>query len=307
MARYVAPKNLTSVFNNESYFSANISSTLSSLTSSHLQTNIENVSQAVNVVNGSDTLTLSDSLLQQHGNDLSITTDDGYILHLNNNKGTAGDLNINENSYHSNVNIVNGNLSIQNGYLNMGKNGTIVLNGADINAVLVGNNYQLSLHADTLANHQTTISTHAVSIQSATDVGVINSDNIIQIQQSYAPVDAPVFTTSIALPPVITVDTSTSVSSQQIGFLSNVTADVQGTLDTINSTIVTIQSAQQTDENNIQTLQTNLATVTSKQATDENNIQTLQTNLATVTSKQAQDESNIQSLTTNLATVTSNQ
>ena len=68
-------------------------------------------------------------------------------LHLNNNKATSGDIYINENSYNSNVNIMNGSLNIWNGILNL-NNGSILLDGADINAILSGNKYELSVQAD---------------------------------------------------------------------------------------------------------------------------------------------------------------
>ena len=134
MARYAAPKSLGSIFNNETYNFANTNSVLNNLASTFSSTNIETVSQAINIVSNGDTLSLSDGLIKQVSDDLSITTEDGYSLYLNKDKQTAGDLIINENSYRSNVVIANGNLTLRNGYLNLGKNGTLILNGADVNA-----------------------------------------------------------------------------------------------------------------------------------------------------------------------------
>ena len=94
------------------------------------------------------------------------------------------------------MNIVNGNLNIQNGYLNLNQ-GSLILDGTDINVVLVNNQYQLSIQADTLANQQQTVQTHAITIQETVDVGVTNSTKIVSIENNYAPLDAPVFTTSI--------------------------------------------------------------------------------------------------------------
>ena len=133
---------------------------------------------------------------------MSISTDDGYILHINNNKPTSGDININENSRNSNVNIVNGNLNIRNGYLNLG-NGSIILDGADINAVLVNNQYQLSVQADTLANTEYKVQTQAVTIQETVDVGVVNTNQIVSIQSNFAHLDQPIFSTNLQLPPIV--------------------------------------------------------------------------------------------------------
>jgi hypothetical protein len=298
MAKYVSPRVLGSVFNNDQFFAANLSSTLSNISSSQLSTTNANI-QSLNIIAGTDSLTLQDSLFQQHGNDLSISTDDGFTLHLNKDKPTSGDLNINENSRNSNVNIVNGNLNIQNGYLNMGKTGTIILNGADINAVMVGNTYQLSLHADTLANHGSTIVSHAVGIQSAADVGAVNSNQIVQIQQSYAPIDAPILTTSLTLPPIVIANGS-NLTDVQFSFLSNLSQDVQTAINSLSASLSSVTSNQLTDEANISSLQSSVATIQTKQTQDESNIVSLQSSVATISSKQTQDESNIASIQTNL-------
>jgi hypothetical protein len=254
---------------------------------------------------GTDALTLTDSLLQTNNNDLSITTDDGYTLHINNNKPTAGDININENSRNSNVNIVNGNLNIRNGYLNLG-NGSLILDGADINAVLVGNSYQLSIQADTLANHGQTIDVHGVNIQQSVDVGVENATKIITIENNYAPLDAPVFTTSLTVPPILVAE-NTNISATQIGYLSNLQGDVQTALNTINSTIGTVQSKQIVDASNISILQSSLAVVTSNQIVDEANISSLQSSVSTLNTKQATDEINIQNLQSSVSTLNTKQ
>ena len=174
---------------------------------------------------------------------------------INSNKGTAGDLLINENSYHSNVVISNGNLTIKNGYLNLGKTGTLILNGADIIAVIVGNQFQLRVQADKLVNHDQTLNVHSTGIQESVDIGVNNSTKIVEIEQAYAPLDAPVFTTtSLTLPPLVVVD-NTNVSSTQIRYLSNLTGDVQTGLNSINSTIEVVQAQLIVDASNISVLQ----------------------------------------------------
>ena len=307
MAHYAAPKSLGSIFNNETYNFANTNSVLNNLASTFSSTNTETVSQAINIVSNGDTLiSLSDGLIKQISDDLVVTTEDGYTLSLNKDKQTAGDLLINENSYHSNVIIANGNLTLKNGYLNLGKTGTLVLNGADINAVLVNNQFQLRVQADTLVNHDQTLNVHSTGIAESVDIGVTNSTKIVQIEQAYAPLDAPVFTTSLALPPLVVVD-NTNVSSTQISYLSNLTGDVQTGLNTINSTIGIVQAKQVIDASNIQVLQTNLATVTSKQLTDESNISTLQSSVATINTKLVTDESNISSLQSSVATIITKQ
>ena len=306
MARYAAPKSLGSIFNNEVYTFANVNSAMNNLQTNLSTVGTENVSQSINIISDGDTLTLRDSLIKQISDNLTITTEDGYTLSLNKDKQTAGDLLINENSYHSNVIIANGNLTLKNGYLNLGKNGTLVLNGADVNAVLVNNKFQLQVQADTLVNHDQTLNIHSTGIQESTDLGVNNLTKIVEIESSYAPLDSPVFTTSLALPPLLIAD-CTNVSSTQIGYLSNLTADVQSGLNTINSTIQTVQSQLVVDASNISVLQTNLATVTSKQLVDESNISTLQSSLATVTSKQVTDEANIATLQSSLSLVASKQ
>jgi hypothetical protein len=101
MARYAAPKSLGSIFNNEVYTFANGNSEMNNLSTNLSVTGIENVSQSVNI------MTLQDGLIKQISDHLVLTTEDGYNLLLNSNKGTAGDLLINENSYHSNVVISN--------------------------------------------------------------------------------------------------------------------------------------------------------------------------------------------------------
>ena len=126
---------------------------------------------------------MKDSLIKQHNDELSITTDDGYALHLNNNKATSGDIYINENSYNSNVYLMNGSLNIMNGILNL-NSGSILLDGADINAVLNGNKYELSVQADSIAVQNTQIQGHSVTIQESVDTGVVNSTQIVTIQNN---------------------------------------------------------------------------------------------------------------------------
>ena len=74
MARYLSPRTLGSVFNNDSFFAANTSTTLSSISSSQLSTSTAKMSSLSIVSSGTDSLTLQDSLFQQHGNDLNIST-----------------------------------------------------------------------------------------------------------------------------------------------------------------------------------------------------------------------------------------
>ena len=304
MARYLSPRTLGSVFNNDQFFAANTSTTLSSISSSQLSTSTAKMS-SLSIILGADSLTLQDSLFQQHGNDLNISTDDGYTLNLNNNKPTSGDININENSQNSNVNIVNGNLNIRNGYLNLG-NGSILLDGADINAILVGNQYQLSVQADTLSNTEVKVQTQAVSIQESIDTGVVNTNQIVSIQSNYAPLDQPIFSTNMTMPPIV-IANGAYLTDVQLSYLINVNGDVQTAINSLNTNVATVTRKEVQDASNISILQTNLAIVTSNQLTDEANISILQTNLATVTSKQFTDETNIASLQTNLATVTSKQ
>jgi hypothetical protein len=172
MALYLSPlkSNNSKTFNLTNYSIPNSSIANALINTNNVSTVSATVSKNVNVVAGTDTLSLEDTLLQQHNNDLNITTDDVYVLHLNNNKPISGDIMINENSTNSNVNIVNGSLNIQNGNLNLGQ-GTLILDGADVRATLVGNNYILSVHADTIANHSNTIGVHAQGIQSSIDTG----------------------------------------------------------------------------------------------------------------------------------------
>ena len=212
MAKYAVPRILGSVFNNEKFFEANVSSSINTLASTTLTTSKANV-QSLNVINGSESLTLQDSLFQQHGNDLSISTDDGYTLYLNKDKPTSGDININENSRNSNVNIINGNLNIRNGYLNVG-NGSIIIDGAQLDVVLKDNQYQLSLQADSLANTQNRVQEHAVTIQETVDVGVVNTNQIVSIQSNYAPLDQPVFVTNLTLPPIVKANESNVTNVQ---------------------------------------------------------------------------------------------
>jgi hypothetical protein len=77
MARYLSPRTLGSVFNNDKFLAANMSTTLSSISSSQLSTSTAKMT-SLSIVSGTDSLTLQDSLFQQHGNDLNISTDDGY-------------------------------------------------------------------------------------------------------------------------------------------------------------------------------------------------------------------------------------
>ena len=306
MARYGAPKSLGSIFNSEVYSFANVNSAMNNLSTNLSVTGIENVSQSINIISDGDTLTLQDSLIKQISDNLTITTEDGYNLSLNSNKGTAGDLLINENSYHSNVIIANGNLTLKNGYLNLGKNGTLVLNGADVNAVLVNNQFQLRVQADTLVNHNETLVNHSTGIQESTDLGVNNSTKIVQIESSYAPLDAPVFTTSLALPPLVLAD-NTNVSSSQIGYLSNLTGDVQFGLNTINTTIQTVQSQLVVDASNISVLQSSVSTINSQQVTQDSNISSLQASVSTINTQQATQDSNIATLQSSVSTINTQQ
>ena len=306
MALYALPKTLSAVYNKESFVEANAFNSLGVLTTPQIQTTNQNVTQSLNIISGTDTLTLSDTQFIQHHNDLNISTDDGFTLHVNNNKPTSGDLNINENSKKSNVNIVNGNLNIQNGYLNLGKNGTIILNGADINAIMTGNSYQLSVHQDTLANQSTTIATHAVNIQASVDTGVVNTNQIVSIQSNYAPLDQPIFSTNMTCPPIV-IANGANVSDTQISFLRNLNGDVQTALDSLNTSVNSISNKQIQDESNIASLQTNVSTISSKQTQDESNIVSLQSSVSTIASKQTTDENNIAALQSNVSTISSKQ
>ncbi len=306
MARYGAPKSLGSIFNSEVYSFANVNSAMNNLATNLSTTGIENVSQSINIISDGDTLTLQDSLIKQISDNLTITTEDGYNLSLNSNKGTAGDLLINENSYHSNVIIANGNLTLKNGYLNLGKNGTLVLNGADVNAVLVNNQFQLRVQADTLVNHDQTLNVHSTGIQESTDLGVNNSTKIVQIESSYAPLDAPVFLTSVSLPPLV-VANETNVSSTQIGYLSNLTGDIQTGLNSINSTIQVVQSQLVVDASNISVLQSSVSTLNSQQVTQDSNISSLQASVSTINTQQATQDSNIATLQSSVSTINNQQ
>ena len=306
MARYSAPKTLGSVFNNEVYSFANTNSSAFNLASTFSTTNTENVLQSINIISDGETLTLSDSLIKQISDNLTITTEDGYTLSLNKDKQTAGDLLINENSYHSNVVIANGNLTLKNGYLNLGKTGTLILNGADINAVLVGNQFQLRVQADTLVNHDQTLNVHSTGIQESTDLGVNNSTKIVQIESSYAPLDAPVFTTSVALPPLVLADNK-NISSAQIGYLSNLTGDVQFGLNTINTTIQAVQSQLVVDASNISVLQSSVSTINSQQVTQDSNISSLQSSVSTINTQQVTQDNNISSLQSSVSTINTQQ
>ena len=298
MAKYFRPK-LESLFNPLNFSNQTIEY-------KDVTTTFENTS-SINLISDdiTDYLTIKDSLIKQNNDELSITTDDGYALHISNNKATSGDVYFNENSYNSNVNIMNGSLNIWNGILNL-NNGSILLDGADINAVLNGNKYELSVQADSLAIQNNQIQGHSVSIQESVDTGTINSTQIVTIQNNYAPIDQPVFSTSMTIPSII-IANNENVTDIQISHLKNVNSDIQGSLNTINSSIGTIQTTQISDQNNISTLQTNVGTLTSKQVIDFNNITNLQTSVSTLNTKQIQDEQNISTLQSNLSTVTSNQ
>ena len=176
---------------------------------------------------------------------------------------------------------------------------------------LVGNQFQLRVQADMLVNHNETLVNHSTGIQESVDIGVNNSTKIVEIESAYAPLNAPVFTTSIGLPPLV-VANETNVSSTQIGYLSNLTGDIQTGLNSINSTIQQtnlgiVTSKQVTDEANISTLQSSLSLVSSKQVTDEADIATLQSALSSVASKQVTDEANISTLQSSLSLVSSKQ
>ncbi len=86
MARYAAPKTLGSIFNNEVYTLANMNSAMNNLATNLSITNTENVLQSINIMSNGDTLSLSDGLIKQISDDLSITTEDGYNLSLNKDK-----------------------------------------------------------------------------------------------------------------------------------------------------------------------------------------------------------------------------
>ena len=304
MAKYFRPK-LESLFNPLNFSNQTIE--YKDITTNSLST-FENTSASINLISNDDVndyLSVKDSLIKQNNDELSITTDDGYALHINNNKATSGDVYFNENSYNSNVNIMNGSLNIWNGILNL-NNGSILLDGADINAVLNGNKYELSVQADSLAIQNNQIQGHSVTIQESVDTGTINSTQIVTIQNNYAPIDQPIFSTSMNLPPII-IANGLNITDIQISHLKNVNNDIQTSFNTINSSIGTIQTTQISDQNNISTLQTNVGTLTSKQVIDSNNITNLQSSVSTLNTKQIQDEQNISTLQSNLSTVTSNQ
>ena len=261
MARYVRPKTLGTVFNNEKFFEANISSNVNSISSSSFVTKKANVESLKISSSTTDSITLQDSLLQQNGDNLTISTDDGYILYLNKDKPTSGDVIINENSRNSNVVIENGTLFIRNGNLNVG-NGSIMIDGALLDVVLRENQYQLSVQANTLANTEVKVQSHSVSIQETVDVGVVNTNQIVSIQSNFAPLDQPIFSTNLQLPPIVKAN-NVNVTDVQFSYLSNLSGDVQTGLNSLNTNLATVTSNQVTDRANIPSLQTNLATVTS--------------------------------------------
>ena len=305
MARYVRPRSLGTVFNNERFFEANISSNVNSVTSSSFATKKAKVESLKVSSSTTDSITLQDSLLQQNGDNLTISTDDGYVLYLNKDKPTSSDVVINQNSQNSNVIIENGTLFIRNGNLNVG-NGSIMIDGALLDVVLRENQYQLSIQADNLANTTNKVQEQAVVIQDTVDVTVVNTSQIVSIQSNFAPLDQPIFSTNLQLPPIVKAN-NVNVTDVQVSYLSNLSGDVQSAINTLTTNVATVTSNQVTDRANISSLQTNLATVTSNQVTDKANIFTLQTNLATLTSNQVTDKANISTLQTNLATVTSKQ
>ena len=304
MALYALPKILTGIYNKESYVEANA---FNSFSTNQIQTANQNVTQSLNIINTTtnDTLTIQESLIHQNDNDLSISTDDGYILHINNNKPTSGDININENTRNSNVNIVNGNLNIRNGYLNLG-NGSIILDGADINAVLVGNQYQLSVQADTLANTEYKVQTQAVTIQETVDVGVVNTNQIVSIQSNYAPLDAPAFTTNLTLPPIVKAN-NVNVTDVQVSYLSNLSGDVQSAINSLTTNVSSVTSKELQDAANITSLQSSVSTIQTKQTQDEADITSLQSSVSVLQTKQTQDEANITSLQSSVSTIQTKQ
>jgi hypothetical protein len=128
-------------------------------------------------------------------------------------------------------------LNIYNGVLNL-RNGSLLLDGADVNGILVGNQYQLSVQADTLANTENKVQNHAVSIQETVDVGVVNTNQIVSIQSNYAPLDQPIFSTNMTLPPIV-ISNGQYLTDVQLSYLGNVNSDIQTSLNTINSSITT--------------------------------------------------------------------
>jgi hypothetical protein len=219
MARYVRPKSLGTVFNNERFFEANVSSNVNSIVSSSFASKKANVESLKISSSTTDSITLQDSLLQQNGDNLTISTDDGYILYLNKDKPTSGDVIINENARNSNVVIENGTLFIRNGNLNVG-NGSIMIDGALLDVVLRENQYQLSIQADNLANTTNRVQEQAVVIQDTVDVTVVNTNQIVSIQSSYAPLDQPIFSTNLTLPPIVKAN-NVNVTDVQFSYLSN--------------------------------------------------------------------------------------
>ncbi len=180
------------------------------------------------------------------------------------------------------------------------------MDGADINAILVGNQYQLSVQADTLANTEVKVQTQAVTLQETVDVGVVNTNQIVSIQSNYAPLDQPIFSTNLTLPPIV-IANGAYLTDVQLSYLINVNGDIQTAINALNTNVAAVTSKEVQDASNISILQTNLTTVTNNQLVDQANIASLQTNLATVTNKEIQDASNISILQTNLTTVTNNQ
>jgi len=81
MARYVRPKSLGTVFNIETFFTANISTNANTISSSNFSTKKANVESLKISSSTTDSTTLQDSLLQQNGDNLIISTDDGFLLY----------------------------------------------------------------------------------------------------------------------------------------------------------------------------------------------------------------------------------
>jgi hypothetical protein len=323
MSKYSAPKNKkTKTFNlNDFQFQDSFITYNNALNLSNNQVISGEKTFSTDLVIDSTTtgsLTINDNKIQSHSNAFEITTDDGYHLNVNSNKKSGGDLIVNSNSKYSNMTVENGNLNVKTGNVIIGK-GALILNGANIQAVVNNNTYQLSIHADSISTNTSTLVEHSSNIQTVTDVAVENTNQIVGIQNSYAPLDQPVFTTNLTLPSNI-ISNSTNVSDVQVSYLSNLNEDLNLSLTSIQNDILSIQTTQLYDESNISNLQTsvnainlqlvadesNISAINSKLIVDENNILNSQNSIGLINAKLVTNDSNISLINSKLNTDESN-
>ena len=118
-----------------------------------------------------------------------------------------------------------------------------------------------------------------MTLQESVDVGVVNTNQIVSIQNNYAPLDQPIFSTNMTLPPIV-IANGAYMTDVQMSYLSGLNGDVQSAINSLNTSVTSVTSKEIQDASNITLLlQSSVSTIQTKQTQDEANTTSLQSSV----------------------------